>query len=406
MPIAATHSAHMVMAVTCHSSTSRLGLQLRSSKARGPPQAAVSPPATVNDGALGKAVWRLYTAQKHGEACQWIPQERIARKGQEGVCHVASRITRLVPELSSSALTAVSLQMAATNVPAHCMPGFYAACVARAQMLVPLCSLQELADLCWAFFRAQVVAPVEFHAGVLNAAQSWANACMSDNQAALVVSRESAHEAANFLFRLHKAGLLPPDCDLSRQMLHIVAAGTKQVLRADHKTARICLTMVHHCQSEDKCKARPCQIACPAVTARCCRTIICMTVSACFLSSESPHTVAGASSVSAGTKRFHSDRIRRSECQLNCGGCRCGWSRFQGCCANAGHRLAFSVRQHPSELIIHKGTGTARLNCCCPCPRKGCEAWTSGKQLLHLQRLICSHYCRLHSICLLQLQAS
>lgn len=154
----------------------------------------------------------------------------------------------MVPELSTSALTAVSLQMAATNVPAPVsgsVSEFYAACVARAYTLVPSCSLQQIADLCWAFFRAQVPLSDAFHIRVVQAAQTWTVVHMGDFKNAAEVSRESTHEAANFMFRLSKAKMLAYDDDICCKMLYIIASGVKQV----HCIATLLLLRQVPCQS-------------------------------------------------------------------------------------------------------------------------------------------------------------
>lgn len=118
--------------------------------------------------------------------------------------------------------------MAATNVPADRMPEFYSCCITRAQELVPLCSLQQLADLSWAFFRAQASPTSTFHLQVRESALSWVTAQLGTLDMLPLISREDAHEAANFLSRLFKAQLLHTDDPLSRQMLFIVAAGINQ----------------------------------------------------------------------------------------------------------------------------------------------------------------------------------
>lgn len=154
----------------------------------------------------------------------------------QAVCDVAATITSLVPSLSASHLTAVTLQMAATNVPADSIADFYAACVCRAHAILPQCSVQQLADLSWAFCRAAATTPRRFHTDVRDAAGMWATAQLGCLEETPLISRESAHEAANFLFRLTKAQLLRPDGHLSLRMLFIVAAGAKQVRLLEHQS--------------------------------------------------------------------------------------------------------------------------------------------------------------------------
>lgn len=145
---------------------------------------------------------------------------------------VAAKITPLVHTLEPAELTAVSLQMAATNVPAQAVPDFYAACISRAQEVAHLCALQQLTDLSWAFFRAQVPIPEEFSDKVRDSALLWAYLRLGDMDNLPTIRRECAHEAANFLFRLSKANLILPDDSLSAKMLFIVTAGASQVCPA------------------------------------------------------------------------------------------------------------------------------------------------------------------------------
>jgi hypothetical protein len=142
-----------------------------------------------------------------------------------------------VPQLSASDLTAVLLQLAATNVTAKHCKQFYDAALARAELLLPGCSLQQCADICWAFHRAEAEVPETFHEQLLACGSHWVEKAVCQEHAVgnNSVSREATHEAANFLDRLSFVGALREQHTLMIAMLDCIVQGIPQVQSESHR---------------------------------------------------------------------------------------------------------------------------------------------------------------------------
>lgn len=158
--------------------------------------------------------------------------------------HVADAAQLAISSTSAASLTAATLQLAATNVPATALPSFYSAVVQRALQLLPHCSLQQVSDLTWALHRAQVPSAElqALHSAAFNALQRALDPCGSsvsrnDGLAevlgvpACAERREQMHAMANALQRLCKAGLLVRSDGLVDELYRRMVPGVLQVRR-------------------------------------------------------------------------------------------------------------------------------------------------------------------------------
>lgn len=163
----------------------------------------------------------------------------------------AATVHSALPTLRRHELTAVLLQFAGTNVAAAHLNSFYSTASQCAVKEFPKCSLQQLADITWAFHRAQADVPASFHRLVAEYAERWLEKRLKEeesvsasvavqhgkyswthsNESTKKSGRDMAKEAANFLYRVsHVEGCVKVlRGDLIIGMLHIVSKGAKHV---------------------------------------------------------------------------------------------------------------------------------------------------------------------------------